>query len=211
MFNWEASMAGCRRLTDEEIPRALEALGRRRFAARDQALFVLGTSTGYRVSELLAVRLKNVYQAGKGMRDHLKVPREFMKKGVERKPVKLSDAAKAAVLAWIRELEAAAGAPLDPEMPLFVSRQGGKKAIGRTMAWTILTGAYKACGFTGKLGTHTMRKTFAQKAHEAFGGDLYKTQQATGHRSLDSLAKYLSENQEVVDDTVANLNIFGKK
>ena len=56
-------MKGCRPLTDREVLGILRVL-RGRYAARDRALVLLGIKSGFRISELLSLRLGDVVQHG---------------------------------------------------------------------------------------------------------------------------------------------------
>jgi integrase len=49
-------MPGCRPLTDDEVDLVLQSFGGR-YALRDRALFCLGIYTGFRITELLSLRL----------------------------------------------------------------------------------------------------------------------------------------------------------
>jgi integrase len=52
-------MRGCRPLKEREIQRILKSLDGR-YAARDRALILLGIKSGFRISELLSLRLSDV-------------------------------------------------------------------------------------------------------------------------------------------------------
>jgi integrase len=54
-------MKGARKLSDSEIAPIASSF-RGRYAVRDRALFILGLSTGGRISELLSLRIKDVWQ-----------------------------------------------------------------------------------------------------------------------------------------------------
>ena len=56
-------MKGCRPLTEEEVD-AVAASFTGQFATRDRALFVLGIKSGFRISELLSLRVGDVRQGG---------------------------------------------------------------------------------------------------------------------------------------------------
>jgi site-specific recombinase XerD len=194
----EARMGGCRRLTDEEVSAVFEKLGLNRYPARDRALFLLGIRSGFRISELLSLKIGQVYQNGQVSR-YVSVERKHMKKKLSGRTVVLHPEAKAALESWISELKKEG--ELLPTDPLFKSQEKGK-ALSRIMAWVILKKAYVLCGLDGKLATHSMRKTFAQKVHKNLGGDIFKTQKALGHASLNSTASYLEVNQEEIDDAI---------
>jgi site-specific recombinase XerD len=66
----------------------------------------------------------------------------------------------------------------------------------------MLQRVYAACGLTGKLGTHSMRKTFARRIHAKLGRDLMKTQKALGHARVTSTVSYLSFAEEEIDEAI---------
>ena len=57
-------MAGCRPLTDEEINLVRNSFTGR-FAARNLAAFEFGIRTGFRISEVLSIKVSDVEQHGK--------------------------------------------------------------------------------------------------------------------------------------------------
>ena len=97
--------------------------------------------------------------------------------------IPLHQDANVALSVWIEELEKAGKA--DPSSPLFKSRKG-QRAITRVQAFRVLTEVYKANGLMGKLGTHSMRTTFADRIYKRLGRDLIKVQRALGHKSIKS-------------------------
>ena len=66
----------------------------------------------------------------------------------------------------------------------------------------MLRDAYESNELTGKLGTHSMRKTFANKVYDALNNDLVKTQRALGHRNINSTVSYLSFREEEIDQAI---------
>jgi integrase len=58
------AMAGCRALTDREVELVSKSFGGR-YALRDRALFLLGVHTGFRISELLSLRVRDVWAYGR--------------------------------------------------------------------------------------------------------------------------------------------------
>lgn len=177
----------------------LATLAQHRFAKRDQALFLLGLRSGFRISELLSLSVRDVYQNGNYV-DRISVARKHMKKKMEGRTVALHPEAREALVALVEELRA--GDKAAPNSPLFQSREGESKPMNRKSAWHMLKQAYGACGLTGKLGTHSMRKTFAKRVYDKLGGDLMKTQKALGHARVTSTVSYLSFNEEDVEDAI---------
>jgi integrase len=181
-------MKGCRPLSDEEITLISRSFGGT-YAARDRALFILGLKSGFRISELLSLRVGDVFQHGR-LVDQVTVRRAHMKQKTEGRTVPLHPEAKQVLAIWIDELRARGQGSATTF--LFRSRQGGNRPISRIQAWQILTEAYRTNELTGKLGTHAMRKTFATKVYTRLQHDLVKTQRALGHRNINSTVSYLS-------------------
>ncbi len=55
---------------------------------------------------------------------------------------------------------------------------------------------------TGTLGTHMMRKTFANRLYERLGRDLFKTQKALGHQNVNSTVQYLHVDQDEINAAI---------
>lgn len=181
-----------RPLTDAEVARVMAQL-----KPRDRCFFVLGLRTGFRVSELLSLRLRDVWQAGQ-VPAAVSVARKAMKGQGEGRTVPLHPQARAELAAWAAALQARGAAP---SSPLFPSQKGG--TITRMQAWALLTNAYKRAGLSGRgVGVHGLRKTFAGKMYRRLERDLMKTQKALGHKSVTSTAAYLSFAEAEVDAAI---------
>jgi integrase len=192
-------MKGCRPLTDEEVKLISQSFSGT-FAKRNKALFVVGVRSGFRISELLMLRVGDVQQHGKIV-DHVTVARRHMKKKTEGRTVPLHPEARAALSVWLEALGKMLKEHLDPQTPVFCSRvrdteTGLRRAISREQAWRILKESFTANELTGKLGTHAMRKTFANRMYDKLGHDLVKTQRALGHKNINATVAYLSFREE---------------
>ena len=194
-------MKGCRPLTDQET-REVACSFQGRYAARDKALFILGLKTGFRISELLSLRIGDVFQAGK-MVDRVTVPRRNMKKKLEGRTVLLHPDAKAALGEWIMEMQEVRQVPKDTY--LFRSQKSAHRPIGRRHARRVLRRVFDAQALTGSLGTHSMRKTFAHRVYEKLDRDLLKTQRAMGHKNINSTVSYLSFREEEIDAAILEI------
>lgn len=78
---------------------------------------------------------------------------------------------------------------LEEQRPLFMSRKGGH-AISRVQAHRVLEKAFQSAGLNGKLATHSMRKTYAQRMYDATG-DIFMVKEALGHKSVETTRQYL--------------------
>jgi integrase len=186
-------MKGCRPLSDQEVTLASQSFSGQD-ATRNKALFLLGIRTGFRISELLSLQVRDVCHRGQ-IADRVTVQRRYMKRKTEGRTVVLHAEAKAALAAWVL------GAHLT-DGPLFPSHKGATRPISRVQAWRILQAAYTANGLQGQLGTHAMRKTFANRVYEKLGHDLVKTQRALGHKNINSTVSYLSFREEDIEDAI---------
>jgi len=188
-------MKGSRPLTPEEVTMVFTKLGslNNRYATRNQLMFLMGVKTGFRVSELLSIRVKDVIQHSK-LVTKVTVTRANMKGKIESRAVALHDECKPLIQKWVTE------AGLDSDDYLFGSQRGGN--LTREMAHRILKEAYECCRLTGKLGTHCCRKTFANNVYDRLDHDLVKTQKALGHKWVSTTAQYISFREEDVDEAI---------
>jgi integrase len=122
-------MRGCRPLDEQEVQNVASSFGGR-FALRDRALFLLGVKPGFRISELLSLRVGDVVRNGK-LVELVTVSRRHMKKKLEGRTVILNAAARDALALWIADLQED-GAIRDT--PVFRSRKGDDRPIDRKHA-----------------------------------------------------------------------------
>jgi integrase len=188
-------MIGCPALSPKELKLALAILNGR-YALRDRALIILGVRSGLRISELLALKVSQVWD-GERVVTRFYITRDATKgKHAGASIIMHPDAADALTI-WIESAALIDG----PNGYLFPSqRQGGR--LGRKAAWKVLHRAFKAAGVTGMAGTHCMRKTFANNVHKALGGDLFRTAKAMRHSSPMTTLRYLSFKQEEIDRAI---------
>jgi integrase len=210
-------MRGCRPLTDAEVSLIGKSFSGT-FAKRNKALFVVGHRTGFRISELLSLTVEDVMQHGKIV-DHISVTRQHMKGGKAGKTsgrtIALHPEARAALSVWLEALTVMLKGTLPLQTPVFCSRVGEyievdgkrqatglKRAISREQAWRLLKQAFNSNCLEGKLGTHAMRKTFANRMYDALKHDLPKTQRAMGHANINSTVQYLSFREEDIEAAI---------
>ena len=181
-------MKGTRPLNNSEISRVSSAFTGM-YEVRNRGLFMLGVSTGGRISELLSLRVGDVYQNGTAVTDLL-YDKSIVKGGETSRAVPVNvDGREAidALIAWHRETYQNTKA----DRPLFCSRQkSGRVPMHRQTAHDILKDAFTAAGLNGKLATHSLRKSFAQRVYEQ-SGDIYLVQELLGHKSVSTTQRYL--------------------
>jgi site-specific recombinase XerD len=155
---------------------------------------------GLRVSEMLSLTVGQVYQYGK-VTDEVSIERRHMKGGKAGKAsgrtIPLFPETHPHILAWLVRMAAMLKVELkdlDPSTPLFMSRvrnkDGSRRAIARETAWRIIKGIARENEFSGKVGTHSTRKTLARKVF-TWSKDIRVVQRILGHKSLQSTEAYL--------------------
>ena len=180
---------GCRPLTDEEHNAILNAF-EGKYRLRDQALFELGVRSGFRISEMIAVRVGAIFRDGKIL-GSLTIKRCFIKGKHNDRSMPLHPIAARRIEAWIRE--AGFDHPAMSEQPLF-SRQYTCKPLSRMQAWSIIKqSAIKAGLDTDRVACHSMRKTFATKMwhNSLINKDMAKMARLLGHQNFSNTLRYL--------------------
>ena len=184
-------MKGTRPLDNDEI-RSVSTCFTGTFKARNRGLFMLGVSTGGRISELLSLQIGDVYQNGSAVSDLL-FEKSIVKGGEVSRAVPVNADGRRAIdelIVWHQGKYKA----IDDDRPLFPSRhKSGRVPLHRQTAHDILKKAFIAAGLNGKLATHSLRKSFAQRLYDK-SGDIYLVQELLGHRNISTTQKYLGVN-----------------
>ena len=195
-------MKGCRPLDTNEIIKISKQFDGT-FEVRNRSLFMLGVSVGGRISELLSLRIEDVWQNGQTVSDLL-----FQKRVVKGKEtarmIPVNADGQQAICELIRWHVECYG-KLSPSRPLFMSRQGGE-ALSRSHAHRILEAAFRKAGLNGKLATHSLRKTFAQRCFDACG-DIYQVSELLGHKNVETTKRYIGISYTKLQQTVKDIEI----
>ena len=200
-------MKGTRPLDNAEIRKVLESF-EGVFAVRNRSLFMLGVSVGGRISELLALNVNDVWQNNKPVKDLL-FDRNIVKGGEVSRAVPVNTDGRQAIenlIAWHAKMFG----DITSTRPLFPSRKGqGLKAMTRIAAHDALKIAFEAAGLNGKLGTHSLRKSYAQRLYEQTN-DIYAVQEMLGHKSVVTTQRYLGVNYASVRDASEAMSIHAE-
>ena len=197
-------MKGTRPLDNNEI-RLVSACFTGTYEVRNRGLFMLGVSTGGRISELLSLRIGDVWQNGKPVKDLL-FDRSIVKGGEISRAVPVNTDGMRAIddlIRWHREQYRS----VPKSRPLFPSRNGkGKKRMTRRAAHNVLKFAFIAAGLNGHLATHSLRKSFAQRLYEQTG-DVFAVQEMLGHKSITTTQKYLGVNYANLREALQKMSL----
>lgn len=200
-------MKGTRPLDNNEI-RRVSTCFTGTYEARNRGLFMLGVSTGGRISELLSLTIGNVWQNRAAVTDLL-YDKSIVKGGEVSRAVPINKDGRIAVenlIKWHREQYRNTRA----NRPLFPSRNGnGKQRMSRRTAHDVLKTAFEAAGLNGHLATHSLRKSFAQRLYDRTG-DIFVVQEMLGHKNVATTQKYLGVNYASVRDALEEMAVSGE-
>lgn len=151
---------------------------------RDYLLFALGINTGFRISDLLRLKVIDVKE-----KSHIQIKEK--KTGKEKRSY-INSKLKKDIDRYITNLS-------DNEF-LFQSQKGDNKPISRVQAYRILTKAAETISLEN-IGTHTLRKTFGYwhyKQHK----DVALLQELFNHSAPSVTLKYIGINQDIMDNSL---------
>ena len=184
-------MKGTRPLDNDEI-RSVSTSFTGTYQVRNRGLFMLGVSTGGRISELLSLQIGDVFQNGSAVSDLL-FEKSIVKGGEVSRAVPVNRDGRHAIdqlIDWHHQHYE----NRDESRPLFPSRHNsGTVPMHRQTAHDVLKKAFIAAGLNGKLATHSLRKSFAQRLYDK-SGDIYLVQELLGHKNISTTQKYLGVN-----------------
>jgi integrase len=90
---------------------------------------------------------------------------------------------------------------------IFVSNRRDGKAISRVQAWRIIRAAAEAVGAVGRVGCHSLRKTFGYFAWKA-GVLPVMLMDIYNHSSFEITRRYLGISQEDRDKVYLEVSLF---
>ena len=198
-------MKGTRPLDNDEIRQSVNGCFTGMYEVRNRGLFMLGVSTGGRISELLSLTISDVYQNKKPVGDLL-FKKSVVKGKENSRAVPVNRDGRQAIDDLIRWHIKTYGTT-ENNRPLFPSRNGdGQKPLSRRNAHDVLKMAFMRAGLNGHIATHSLRKSFAQRLYEATG-DIFAVQEMLGHRNVSTTQKYLGVNYSSIKKAVEKMAI----
>ncbi|MBQ3083527.1 MAG: site-specific tyrosine recombinase XerD [Alistipes sp.] len=175
-------------LTIEEIDRLIASVeGPTAKGRRDSAMLEVLYSCGLRVSELVALRMGDLF-FGEG---YIRVTG----KGDKQRLVPISDTARERIYAYLDERAPASS----NEEVLFLNNRG--KQLTRVMVFTILKEAARRAGIEKRISPHIFRHSFATHLLEG-GAGIRQVQELLGHESILTTEIYTHLDKEHLRRTV---------
>jgi integrase/recombinase XerD len=197
-------MKGARKLSDDEVAiLANSFIGK--YAVRNRTLFILGCCTGGRVTELLSQNIGDVWQFGRPV-EEIYFERRNTKGKKEGRRIPLVLDAMASIAELIRWMMANRFS-IAQNAPLFQSQKGGR--LKRRQALQVIEDAKDAARLTGKVTSHSCRKTFADRVLKK-SGNLYTVKEALGHQDISTTAEYLSITEDELREAIPSYGLSKK-
>lgn len=186
-------------LTVEEIDKIIEAVDLSKPEGyRNKAIVETLYSCGLRVSELISLKLTNIF-----------AEQSFVKitgKGDKQRLVPISDKALAEIKNYIDNTRNKIEIKEGNENILFLNRRGA--ALTRNMIFLIIKDLAKKAEIKKVISPHTFRHSFATHLVEG-GADLRAVQEMLGHSSITTTEIYTHIDQEYLRDTILNFHPRG--
>lgn len=151
-------------------------------------LFKFGLNTGLRISDILPIKMKDIFHPSGEYRDYLTLKEK--KTGKEKK-IKLNSGLRKLIDAYIKDLH------LTPESYLFSSQKGNN--IKRIQAYRVLKEAAYVCGIEN-FGTHSLRKTWGYWTYKMSRYNIGLIMDTFNHSSQAITLRYIGVNQDQKDE-----------
>lgn len=170
----------------KKLKRVEEILEKRNW--RNLLLFVMGINTGLRVSDILALNVRDVKN-----KDYVNI---IEQKTGKRKRFPLNNKVKDLVeyVTYRKRMNE----------PLF--RTSHKKRMDRTNAYRVLNRVCKQAGIDACIGTHTLRKTFGYHHYRQFK-DVVILQKIFNHSSPQITLRYIGVEQDEIDKSYLSFTL----
>ncbi len=188
-------------LNHEEVERLIAAIDLSKpEGERNKAIIETLYGCGLRVSELIELKLSNLY-----FKD------EFIRvrgKGDKERLVPIGRAAMEQITRYVDLVRVHQSIQPGYEDYVFLNRRG--KALTRVMIFTIIKNLAEAIGLKKNISPHTFRHSFATELIER-GADLRAVQDMLGHESITTTEIYTHLDREYLRSTIMSYHPRAKK
>lgn len=161
---------------------------------RNQLIWVFGTNTGLRISDILGLNVEDVRN-----KQYIEV---IEKKTKKYKRIRLNDKLQRLIKKYLVERDKTYSVTEDE--PLFVGKK--HKRLDRSQVYRFLNDTCKILDINLNVGTHTMRKTFGYHNYKQFN-DVALLQKIFNHSSPAITMRYIGIAQEELDETYVNFEL----
>ena len=188
-------------LTDEEIARIQDTFDRSTYEGeRNYVIVEVLYDCGLRVSELVGLRMSNVYVEEQYL--------QIIGKGNKERWVPIGGRALELIQTYIHNVRSKLTPKPGEEKIVFLNRRGAR--LTRQMVFIMLQRAVAEAGITKKVSPHSLRHSFATELVEN-GADLRSVQEMLGHESISTTEIYTHISRETLRNTIAAFHPHYKK
>ena len=180
-------------LTDDEITALQDTFDRSTpEGERNYVIVEVLYGCGLRVSELVNMKLSNVYPEEQCLR--------IVGKGDKERWVPVNERALALLENYLLHVRSHLTPKPGEEKVVFLNRRGHR--LSRQMVFIFLQRAAETAGIQKKISPHSLRHSFATELVE-HGADLRAVQEMLGHASIATTEIYTHLSRETLRDTIA--------
>lgn len=179
-------------LTVEEIDRLFSFIDLSKAeGARNKAMLEVLYSCGLRVSELISLKLTNIYREEGFLR--------VIGKGDKERLIPISAKALKEIDNYLPDRNSLKTIEKESQDVLFLNRRG--RQLSRVMVFTIIKNLKEKAGMDKSISPHTFRHSFATHLIEG-GADLRAVQEMLGHESIVTTEIYTHLDREYLRETI---------
>lgn len=158
--------------------------------SRDYLLFCMGINLALRASDLLSLKVGDVFDEAHNVRRYIWI---VEKKTGKQKKLFLNSVVEDALLFHFREQN------IPREQFLFTSKRSGEQ-LDRQALWELVRKWTRSVGLTGRYGTHSLRKTWGYMARVVHHKDLPQIMEKLGHSNQEMTKRYIGITQEEINE-----------
>lgn len=180
-------------LTDEEITRIQQIFDLSLpDQARNYVIVEVLYGCGLRVSELVGLRLSNIYEEEQYL--------QVIGKGDKERWVPINEHALRLLMTYIHTIRSHQAIKPGYEKYVFINRLG--TSLSRNYVFMFLKDAVQRAGIGKQVSPHSLRHSFATELVE-HGADLRAVQEMLGHESISTTEIYTHISRETLRNTIA--------
>ena len=161
-----------------------------KYRARDYLLFVFGINSALRISDLLSLQVKDVFNNEGEIKESFKIRIGKTKREMK---ILINESVRKALKYYFDKEKFP-----DPNDYLFKTHTGQK--LDRIRAWVLIKKWVEAVGLDpANYGTHTLRKTWGYHSRKNFGIPIELISEKLGHKSNAVTKRYIGISQEEIN------------
>ncbi|AGB18844.1 integrase family protein [Thermoanaerobacterium thermosaccharolyticum] len=158
-------------------------------------LFKFGINTGLRISDIISLRVKDIFNSNGQFREYL-VLKE--KKTSKEKKIKLNTTLRKAIISYVSSQN------LSDDSYLFFSQKGGH--LSRVQVYRVLKEAANIIGIEN-FGTHSLRKTWGYWTYQMSKYNIGLIMDTFNHSSQSITLRYIGINQDQKDELYSTVQL----